>query len=151
MASRKEYNRRYYLAHREQAIANARKNYQKNVSRERNRHQRRKAGGYRNPRDVLRNEIKDRLWSEQGGCCYLCGDALASLESAHLDHDHRCCPYHEYCRYCIRGLACSSCNHLIGNAGDNPDRMELVARNLRAKLAEVDARIAGKPEQLMLL
>lgn len=150
MASRREYNRQYYLANRERAIAKSRENRLQNVDRERARYRRRRQGGYRNPRDISRNEVKDQLWIEQGGCCYLCGDALPNLETSHLDHDHRCCPRHEYCRYCIRGLACSQCNLLIGNAADDPDRMELVARNLRAKLAEVDIRLASRPEQSTL-
>jgi hypothetical protein len=149
-SSRKEYNRQHYLANREQAIARARENYRQNIPRERARYRRRRLAGYRNPRDVSRNELKEQFWAEQDGYCYLCGEPLASLETAHLDHDHRCCPRHEYCRYCIRGLSCPPCNLLIGNAGDDPDRMELVARNLRAKLAEMAPRLASKPEQMTL-
>jgi hypothetical protein len=90
-----------------------------------------------------------RLWQEQDGCCYLCEESVA-LENAVIDHDHRCCPEKAFCRYCIRGLAHSTCNTAIGQLGDDPDRLELVARNLRAKLAETDARLASKPEQGML-
>lgn len=148
VTSRKEYNRQYYLANRERAIERAREN--RNPERERARYERRRLSGYRNPRDILRNEVKEQFWSEQAGCCYLCGDLLASLEVAHLDHDHRCCPRHNYCRYCVRGLSCSPCNLLIGSASDDPARLELIAQNLRAKLAELDVRLASKPEQLAL-
>lgn len=150
VADRREYNRQYYLANREKAIARARQNYRDNIPRERARAARRKLEGYKTPKRVSRDEIKREFWCDQDGCCYLCGDSLASLETAHLDHDHRCCPRHEFCQHCVRGLSCPSCNHLIGNAGDDPDRLELIAQNLRAKLAEMDARLASKPEQMAL-
>jgi hypothetical protein len=149
-SSRQEYNRKYYLANREKAKEKARENYRQNIDRERKRYRRRRLEGYKNPRDVSRNEIKQELWQTQDGSCYLCGDTLADLESSHLDHDYRCCPRHGFCKYCIRGLSCSTCNHLIGNAGDDPDRIEVIARNLRAKLAEMEVRLASKPEQTEL-
>jgi hypothetical protein len=150
MTSRQEYNRQYYLAHREQQIAYARQNYRKNIPRERARTRRRRLEGYKNPKYIRRDEIKQEFWCDQDGRCYLCGDVLASLETAHLDHDHRCCPYHDFCRHCVRGLSCPPCNYIIGNAGDDPDRLELIARNLRVKLAEMDERLASKPVQRTL-
>jgi len=151
MAKRREYNRQWYLANQEKAKARARENRLNNLERERERDRVRHAlNGPRGKLAILRREIRDELWAEQGGCCYLCGDQLARKEDAHLDHDHRCCPYHKLCRFCVRGLSCSHCNLAIGNAGDDPDRLELIARNLRIKLAEMDERLASKPQQLEL-
>ena len=164
-ARKKEYNREYYLANRERRLAYAREYYaanrerkigyareyyRKNIPRERARSRRRRLEGYKNPQNVRRDEIKQEFWRDQDGRCYLCGDPLASLETAHLDHDHRCCARHDFCRRCARGLACEPCNLLIGNAGDDPDRLELVARNLRIKLAEMDVRLASRPEHMTL-
>lgn len=109
----------------------------------------RKTKGYKSPDRVRRRELTARLWDEQDGCCYLCARPV-ELERAVLDHDHRCCPLDAYCSYCIRGVACNPCNQAIGILDDDPDLLELVARNLRAKLAEVDERRASKPEQLTL-
>jgi hypothetical protein len=38
----------------------------------------------------------------------------------------------------------------VGHAYDDPARLELIAQNLRVKLAEMDARLASKPEQMTL-
>lgn len=122
---------------------------QANQERVRGRNLQRKLAGIKYGKDRRRDEVSAALWHEQGGCCYLCGDPVA-LEDAHLEHDHRCCPKGSFCQYCIRGLSCPGCNYAVGHAYDNPDRLELIARNLRAKLAEVDQRIAAKPEQLVI-
>lgn len=131
----REYARRSYGRNREQAI-------------ERNRDWRR-ATNFRSRKDRLRAEIVSELWHGQDGRCYLCGDSVAQ-DVAILEHDHRCCPPMYFCRYCIRGVACPRCNHVIGHAGDDPARLELIARNLRAALTETDARLASKPEQAAL-
>ncbi len=72
----------------------------------------------------------DALLISQSGRCYLCEDLLTSRID--VDHDHSCCPGSKTCGKCIRGLACQKCNQGVGQFGDDPDRMELVARNLRA-------------------
>jgi hypothetical protein len=146
MASR-AYNRQYYLAHREEAIERSRQNRLQNVERERDRYRRRRLSGYRSPQQILRDEIKSEFWLAQNGQCYLCEESLESKEAAHLDHDHRCCPRAKVCRYCARGLSCEPCNLLIGNARDDVEKIERIARNLRAKLTEIDGRLASKPAQ----
>lgn len=92
-----------------------------------------------------RKETTAKLWREQNGCCYLCEQPVP-LEDAHLEHDHRCCPRLRFCSSCVRGVSCRGCNHAIGHARDDPDRLELIARNLRAKLAEIDERLQGASE-----
>lgn len=70
----------------------------------------------------------DKIFADQGGCCYLCNEPLAW--NPHLDHDHSCCPGKKACGSCIRGLACQKCNQGIGQFGDDPERMRRVADNL---------------------
>ena len=100
--------------------------------------------------NAQREEIIGRLWREQDGYCYLC-DERVLLSEAIRDHDHRCCPKaSSACGKCWRGAVHNSCNSLIGLAGDDPDRLELIARNLRRKLAEISPVIDSKPVQLTL-
>lgn len=88
------------------------------------------------------------MWIAQMGRCYLCGDELPrDRKQVHIDHDHTCCAPNTSCRYCRRGLACGDCNTAIGLLRDDPDRMELVAANLRVALAVTRERIAAKPVQ----
>lgn len=93
----------------------------------------------------LRPEYWAAMWEAQGGCCYLCGDEMTGRVV--VDHDHGCCPDRNSCSFCRRGLACDSCNVLIGYALDDPDRLERIAANLRPVLAATRARIATKPLQ----
>jgi hypothetical protein len=92
-----------------------------------------------------RHGITWDTWKEildaQGGNCYLCGKALdpEASRGVHVDHDHACCDSDRSCGECVRGLACHGCNTGIGAFGDDPDRMEMVARNLR----EANLRLRG--------
>lgn len=143
----RERARTYYGANAERLRENKRRNDAANKDQLRAESRRRYAEGYRKRKDLERSQFTLKLWQEQRGHCYLCG-ALIALEAAQLEHDHRCCPAAKWCRYCVRGVACSSCNTAIGLLRDDPDLLERVAFNLRAKLAEVEARLAAKPEQL---
>lgn len=65
--------------------------------------------------------------------CPLCGDTL-DLElregmnrRVHLDHDARTGQ--------IRGVLCGRCNHLLGNVGDDPERLSRIARALPGYLS----------------
>lgn len=85
------------------------------------------------------------MWNEQDGKCYLCGIYLDS-KLAFIDHDHRCDKVHS-CASCRRGIACPSCNSLIGYANDDPVLLRRIADNLEVKLAEIDRRLAAKWQQ----
>lgn len=92
-----------------------------------------------------------RMWDEQGGCCYLCGKTLEGVPKRfiHVDHDHSCCPADakggKSCPACRRGLAHLACNAIIGLAGDNADLLRTIADNLTAADILTKARIAAKP------
>jgi hypothetical protein len=91
------------------------------------------------------------LWESQDGCCYLCGSALVDGK-IHIDHDHSCCGSKRSCLICRRGLSCGLCNHAIGMAADDPDRLRRMADALEMAKRGVVARMAerGPVEQLPL-
>jgi hypothetical protein len=150
---RRETKKRYYRKNPQPDRDRARRWAQENPERYRetqNRNSRKaRARGYREPRTHERDRVIAVHWHSQGGCCYLCGEPLL-LEEAILEHDHRCCPNGKWCSYCVRGAAHPSCNAAIGMVLDDPGRLETIARNLRTKLAEMDDRLAAKPQQLTL-
>jgi hypothetical protein len=144
----RESRRQYVSTHYEEVLEDSRRRYWENQDQaNEGRRKRRQRPGGKTPRERKRDEIIAILWTEQGGLCYLCEEAV-TLEDAVLEHDHRCCPLGQFCSFCIRGAAHGECNKAIGHAADDPDRLERIARNLRAKLAEVDDQLKGKPEQL---
>lgn len=60
---------------------------------------------------------------EQENKCKICGILLDNLQpwtTPHVDHDHSCCDREGSCGKCVRGLLCGSCNHMLGQAKDNP-------------------------------
>jgi hypothetical protein len=116
----------------------------------------------RNPRS--KEEIRERhlfarhrmtpadyqaMWDAQDGrCCYCERPLPAEQRQVHIDHDHACtCGPKKTCASCRRGLACEACNIAIGKAGDDPDRMERMAANLRRLKAEATGRINGAAAQ----
>jgi hypothetical protein len=100
---------------------------------------------------------KQAMLDAQGGRCYLCGDELA-YDEAVIDHDHACCrpiPTRRgmrtiSCSYCRRGLACETCNIIIGMVRDDPERLIRIARNLTVVLRTARARMESKPQQIAL-
>lgn len=72
------------------------------------------------------------MFAFQGGLCYLCTDPLdrAAERAICVDHDHQCCDGVRTCGKCVRGLTCQPCNSGIGQFGDDPDLMILVADRL---------------------
>lgn len=146
----RESRRRYVEDHREEVREDSKRRHAANRDElNAGRRARRLRPGGKTPKERRRDELITILWAEQGGRCYLC-EELIELENAALDHDHRCCPLGKFCRYCVRGAACQNCNKMIGHAADTPERLERAARNLRAKLAEIDERMAAKPQQFRL-
>ena len=99
--------------------------------------------GRRSQGDDLRS-WRAATWQAQDGRCYLCERPMGPDLMAVIEHDHRCCPNGKSCAICRRGLACERCNWLLGLAGDDPDLLELAARNFRPVSDAVTARLAGQ-------
>lgn len=98
----------------------------------------------------ISTEVLAAMWEAQGGRCCYCERPLPPADSrqVHVDHDHsRTCGPKRSCRHCQRGLACQNRNFVVGNAGDDPDRLEVIAANLRRLRDEARDRIARKPVQ----
>lgn len=52
----------------------------------------------------------DKMLSEQAGLCAICGKTNGNKRLA-VDHDHKTGQ--------VRGLLCTTCNHMLGQADDN--------------------------------
>lgn len=75
-----------------------------------------------NDANVVRQQ-HDRLVAANGNRCSICGVEPTTRRLA-VDHDHACCSGSVGCDNCVRGLLCGSCNLMLGNAKDDPTRLE---------------------------
>jgi len=116
---------------RDKSRAAARRWYDVNREREKERTRRRNANKCHNG-DA--DQIRADLWEAQLRCCYLCEQPL-DLALARIDHDHRCCPQGRSCAGCRRGVTHDRCNRLIGAADDDPELLRRIAGNLEHALA----------------
>jgi len=121
----KDYNRAYYLAHREKMIANARTYYEGHKEQAK---ANMRAFSTRNPLAqrgyvyrLRRGEIEEMLEACAGKCmiCSATFDPLratgkpgTSKRAMTVDHDHKTGK--------VRGLLCSSCNNVLARANDDP-------------------------------
>ena len=101
---------------------------------------------------IVHGLTPDQWWTifeaQDGRCCYCQRPLPDDTRLIHVDHNHSCtCGPKKTCSACRRGLACYWCNDVIGKAGDDPDRLELIAANLRRLNAESNERISAKPVQ----
>lgn len=68
--------------------------------------------------------LRDRLVSEQGGCCAICRRSFEAIgKPPCLDHDHR--------TGVARGALCPGCNMGIGLLQDDPEIVESAGAYLR--------------------
>lgn len=105
----------------------ARERYWSNPQGERERHLIRKYG-------VDQREY-DRMFLSQDGACAVC---LKRQDRAFdVDHDHA--------TGAVRGLLCTSCNRMIGHAGDRPEVLDAAAIYLRGQtiVPQVAAEVIG--------
>jgi hypothetical protein len=91
------------------------------------------------------------MWDAQQGSCYLC-ECPMDPAGAFMEHWHGC-PGHgpkKSCRYCQRGLAHHNCNIVVGQAGDDPAILRIIADNLERANADIAARQAVMPQHITL-
>jgi hypothetical protein len=94
----------------------------------------------------MRPDEWSATWDAQNGLCYLCGQQLGARgHDVHVDHDHACCRNARSCGFCRRGLACGKCNVAIAMAGDDPERLRLMAAGLEVAKQAAASRIAQRP------
>lgn len=68
-------------------------------------------------------------YDAQKGLCAIGGEPLPEkLDSIHIDHDHACCPGHQSCGKCFRGLTCRPHNVGLGMFNDDFELLERAAR-----------------------
>lgn len=63
----------------------------------------------------ISREEQEALFASQNAQCAICGDEIDFVKS-HLDHCHATGK--------VRGFLCHWCNHILGNAKDDPARLE---------------------------
>lgn len=68
-------------------------------------------------------EDRDLRLAEQGGVCAICRTDCPQGRGWVIDHDHACCDGIKTCGKCIRGILCTNCNSMLGQAKDNPDTL----------------------------
>jgi len=69
----------------------------------------------------------DAMLASQGDKCAICGrdrNTAKHVRRFHIDHDHA--------TGYVRGILCANCNHLLGDAHDNPDVLRKAADYLEA-------------------
>jgi len=68
---------------------------------------------------ISESQYLDILNAQNESCAICQKHHLFFKRGLYIDHDHLCCPSSHSCGKCVRGLLCSSCNFLIGNAVDD--------------------------------
>lgn len=87
-------------------------------------------------RHGLTQAAYDALLAEQSAACRICRSTKPGGNGGwHVDHDHACCPGQGSCGRCVRGLLCSSCNLLLGHAGDDSEILRRAIEYLEAPRA----------------
>ena len=116
MARCKDCKRKYDQAYRRSHPAMHKTRYRDNREKELERHMRKTHGiGF------LEYES---MFATQGGCCAICGGLQDDGRRLDIDHCHSAGN--------IRGLLCSNCNWMLGNAKDKPETLRLGAAYLEA-------------------
>lgn len=113
---KQELTRKWWLGKKQSGYHKAR--YQKIKVGERERHLVKKYGV-----DLARYQ---EMYSQQDGKCAICG--RTQERSFDVDHDHSTGE--------VRGLLCTSCNKMIGHAGDNPERLMAAAEYLSSRRSQ---------------
>lgn len=93
------------------AVGYDRKRYWANRDSERERHLLKKYG--------VTFADYNRMLAQQNGCCAICQRPESPQRMFDVDHNHQTGE--------VRGLLCTSCNRVLGHAGDSPERLRAAA------------------------
>ena len=69
------------------------------------------------------HDERDVMLEQQGGVCAICGSDEPKGRGLVIDHDHSCCSGIRSCGECVRGILCTNCNLMLGQANDNIDTL----------------------------
>lgn len=69
------------------------------------------------------------LLRDQDFRCGICNTEI-NESSAHVDHDHVCCPGQKTCGKCVRGLLCVACNKGLGFFRDSTENLSNAVKYL---------------------
>ena len=76
---------------------------------------------------------RDVMWAEQGGVCAICHEVPREERTAGGGINDGICVDHDHVTGRIRGLLCSRCNWMLGNARDNVLILEAGAKYLQER------------------
>lgn len=68
--------------------------------------------------NISLTELHELLETQDYGCA-ICRVGLHP--TAHIDHNHACCPGKGSCGKCVRGILCNSCNTALGSLREDPE------------------------------
>ncbi len=149
IAQRQEYVRRYNVIN-----SAARREYQRGYRAANSERVRERDRAYQRRSTHGLNAIAwAEMWDAQDGKCYACDrDLDKDPKKTHVEHYHGCTAHgpKKSCKYCQRGLACASCNLILGLSGDDPAVLRQIADRLEAANRGIEARQANAPRQLDL-
>lgn len=118
MATKSDYDRKYYAANRDKRIA-----YTKQYNRDNPRLRLK----YRIQQFGLTLEQYDTMLETQKYCCCICKTSEPGKHNWHVDHNHTTGK--------VRGLLCSPCNTGLGHFGDDPTRLRAAADYLERDMS----------------
>lgn len=82
-------------------------------------------------RHGLTDEQYQALVERAAGLCEVCGKRPWVV----IDHDHNCHAGQFGCAACVRGLLCTQCNLLLGNAQDDVEALKRAVEYLNTSLS----------------
>jgi hypothetical protein len=117
-AYKREYQRKWTAAHPERERASTRKWRAAHPEWMRAMQRRQKYG--------VTREQQEAMLRAQNYCCAVCGDEEWTTRTGTLDLDHN------HITGKVRAFLCSHCNHMIGDAKEDPERLRKAAAYLEA-------------------
>ena len=118
---RKAYRKKRHIDHREARNASTRKWQEANPEIVKKHNER-----FNSEVAATKKQKKQSWLLQQENRCPICKVDLLALpwRQVHLDHDHSCCPNGKSCAKCERGVLCSACNNMLGQAKESVSTLQ---------------------------
>lgn len=88
--------------------------------------------------DLTMDQFAAMIEAQEGRCAICANELALGRAGLHVDHDHA--------TGAVRGLLCRGCNHMLGNADDDPERLRRGAAYLEQP-REAHRRVASPPRR----